>query len=52
MTDGETDRGKEIQGRKMAANQVKKEKETKVKGTISRDFRLLIFFMNQFPPSP
>ncbi len=23
-----------------------------VKGTVSRDFRLLIFFTNQFPPSP
>jgi hypothetical protein len=22
------------------------------KGTVSRDFRLLVFFMNQFPPSP
>jgi hypothetical protein len=22
-----------------------------VKGTVSRDFRLLVFFMNQFPPS-
>ncbi len=24
----------------------------KLKGTVSRDFRLLVFFMNQFPPSP
>ncbi len=24
----------------------------KVKGTVSRDFLLLVFFMNQFPPSP
>jgi hypothetical protein len=23
-----------------------------LKGTVSRDFLLLIFFMNQFPPSP
>ncbi len=23
-----------------------------VKGTVSRDFLLLVFFMNQFPPSP
>jgi hypothetical protein len=23
-----------------------------IKGTVSRDFRLLVFFMNQFPPSP
>jgi hypothetical protein len=23
-----------------------------VKGTVPRDFRLLVFFMNQFPPSP
>ncbi len=23
-----------------------------LKGTVSRDFRLLVFFMNQFPPSP
>jgi hypothetical protein len=23
-----------------------------VKGTVPRDFRLLFFFMNQFPPSP
>ncbi len=23
-----------------------------LKGTVSRDFRLLFFFMNQFPPSP
>jgi hypothetical protein len=23
-----------------------------LKGTVSRDFRLLLFFMNQFPPSP
>jgi hypothetical protein len=23
-----------------------------VKGTVSRDFRLLFFSMNQFPPSP
>ncbi len=22
-----------------------------IKGTVSRDFRLLVFFMNQFPPS-
>jgi hypothetical protein len=22
-----------------------------LKGTVSRDFRLLVFFMNQFPPS-
>jgi biotin carboxylase len=22
------------------------------KGTVSRDFLLLVFFMNQFPPSP
>jgi hypothetical protein len=22
----------------------------KLKGTVSRDFRLLVFFMNQFPP--
>jgi hypothetical protein len=26
--------------------------EIKVKGTVSRDFLLLVFFMNQFPPSP
>jgi hypothetical protein len=25
---------------------------TRVKGTVSRDFLLLVFFMNQFPPSP
>jgi hypothetical protein len=25
---------------------------TFVKGTVPRDFRLLFFFMNQFPPSP
>jgi hypothetical protein len=24
----------------------------RLKGTVSRDFRLLVFFMNQFPPSP
>jgi hypothetical protein len=24
----------------------------KFKGTVSRDFLLLVFFMNQFPPSP
>jgi hypothetical protein len=24
----------------------------KLKGTVSRDFLLLVFFMNQFPPSP
>jgi hypothetical protein len=24
----------------------------KVKGTVSRDFLLLVLFMNQFPPSP
>jgi hypothetical protein len=23
-----------------------------LKGTVSRDFRLLVFFMNQFPPIP
>ncbi len=23
-----------------------------LKGTVSRDFRLLVFFMNQFPPNP
>ncbi len=23
-----------------------------IKGTVSRDFRLLVFFINQFPPSP
>ncbi len=23
-----------------------------IKGTVSRDFLLLVFFMNQFPPSP
>jgi hypothetical protein len=23
-----------------------------LKGTVSRDFLLLVFFMNQFPPSP
>jgi hypothetical protein len=23
-----------------------------IKGTVSRDFRCLVFFMNQFPPSP
>jgi hypothetical protein len=23
-----------------------------IKGTVSRDFFLLVFFMNQFPPSP
>ncbi len=23
-----------------------------IKGTVPRDFRLLVFFMNQFPPSP
>jgi hypothetical protein len=23
-----------------------------VKGTVPRDFRLLVFFMNQFPPRP
>jgi hypothetical protein len=23
-----------------------------VKGTVSRDFLLLVFLMNQFPPSP
>jgi hypothetical protein len=23
-----------------------------LKGTVPRDFRLLVFFMNQFPPSP
>jgi hypothetical protein len=23
-----------------------------IKGTVSRDFRLLVFFMNQFLPSP
>ena len=26
--------------------------EIKVKGTVSRDFLLLVFFMNHFPPSP
>jgi hypothetical protein len=26
--------------------------EKVLKGTVSRDFRLLVFFMNQFPPSP
>jgi hypothetical protein len=26
--------------------------QTPFKGTVSRDFRLLVFFMNQFPPSP
>ncbi len=26
--------------------------ETGVKGTVSRDFLLLVLFMNQFPPSP
>jgi hypothetical protein len=25
---------------------------TKIKGTLSRDFLLLVFFINQFPPSP
>ncbi len=24
----------------------------KLKGTVSRDFLLLVYFMNQFPPSP
>jgi hypothetical protein len=24
----------------------------RIKGTVSRDFLLLVFFMNQFPPSP
>jgi hypothetical protein len=24
----------------------------KIKGTVSRDFLLLVLFMNQFPPSP
>ncbi len=24
----------------------------KIKGTVSRDFLLLVFFVNQFPPSP
>jgi hypothetical protein len=26
--------------------------ESNLKGTVSRDFLLLVFFMNQFPPSP
>jgi hypothetical protein len=26
--------------------------QTMVKGTVSRDFLLLVFLMNQFPPSP
>jgi hypothetical protein len=26
--------------------------DSRVKGTVSRDFLLLVFFMNQFPPSP
>ena len=26
--------------------------EDDIKGTVSRDFLLLVFFMNQFPPSP
>jgi hypothetical protein len=25
--------------------------KSQLKGTVSRDFRLLVFFMNQFPPS-
>jgi hypothetical protein len=28
------------------------EDRARVKGTVSRDFRLLVFFMNQFPPIP
>jgi hypothetical protein len=27
-------------------------RRSSVKGTVPRDFRLLFFFMNQFPPSP
>jgi len=27
-------------------------KDSTLKGTVSRDFRLLVFFMNQLPPSP
>ncbi len=27
-------------------------KKGRLKGTVSRDFRLQVFFMNQFPPSP
>jgi hypothetical protein len=27
-------------------------KKKSPKGTVSRDFLLLVFFMNQFPPSP
>jgi hypothetical protein len=26
--------------------------DRRFKGTVSRDFLLLVFFMNQFPPSP
>jgi hypothetical protein len=26
--------------------------QNKFKGTVSRDFLLLVFFMNQFPPAP
>jgi hypothetical protein len=26
--------------------------EEQFEGTVSRDFLLLVFFMNQFPPSP
>jgi hypothetical protein len=29
-----------------------KEKLSRFKGTVSRDFLLLVFFMNQFPPAP
>ncbi len=27
-------------------------RQRRLKGTVSRDFRLLVFFMNQFPPIP
>jgi hypothetical protein len=30
----------------------KKGNELTVKGTVSRDFCICFFFMNQFPPSP
>jgi hypothetical protein len=31
---------------------MKKEMAVDLKGTVSRDFLLLVLFMNQFPPSP
>ncbi len=36
----------------IAADQLAKVPYFFIKGTVSRDFLLLVLFMNQFPPSP